>query len=72
MAEVSTCEEDEKVSKVDVQRHVGLARRIECHDAPKRAYKSLAEVERAKRNGTFDIHRTMFLKNGRLFFMCYE
>lgn len=37
-----------------------------------RAYQSLAEVNRAKKNGTFDIWRTMQLKNGQLFFLCYE
>ncbi len=59
-------------SKVHTQRHRGIRRRIECDRAPRGTYKSMAEVERARRNGTFDIHRTMFLKNGRLFFMCYD
>ena len=65
-------EGDEISSKVHTQRHRGIRRRIECDRAPRGTYKSMAEVERARRNGTFDIHRTMFLKNGRLFFMCYE
>ena len=71
-------EADEKYDGIDYeahiqkQRHRGLQRRIQCDRAPPGTYKSLAEVQRAKRDGTFDIHKTMFLRNGRLFFMCYE
>ena len=33
-------------------------------------YQSVAEVEKAKRDGTFDINKTMILKNGRIYFLC--
>ena len=35
-------------------------------------YTSKAEMDKAVRQGTFDINKTMALKNGRLFFLAYE
>jgi len=35
-------------------------------------YRSEREMNEAIRNGTFELRRTMTLKNGRLFFMCRE
>ena len=34
------------------------------------AYQSKEAVQKARRNGTFDINKTMVYKNGRLFFLC--
>ena len=38
----------------------------------RKVYQSAEEVEKARREGTFDIMRTMVLKNGRLFFLCTQ
>ena len=39
---------------------------------PGSIYKSKAEMDRAVREGKFDINKTMALKNGQLFFLAYE
>ena len=39
---------------------------------PGSVYKSKAEMDRAVREGKFDINKTMALKNGQLFFLAYE
>ena len=33
-------------------------------------YQTRAEMDRAVRNGTFNLNKTMAIKNGRLFFLC--
>ena len=38
----------------------------------KNVYQSKAEMDAAVKAGTFDINKTMALKNGRLFFLAYE
>ena len=35
-------------------------------------YKTEAEMNAAVRNGTFNLNKTMVLKNGKLFFLCHE
>ena len=37
-----------------------------------KVYQSVEEMEKAKRNGTFDLKKTMCLKNGRLYFLCTQ
>ena len=39
---------------------------------PGSIYKTKAEMDEAVKNKTFHINKTMALKNGRLFFLCYE
>ena len=35
-----------------------------------KVYQTRAEMQRAVKNGTFDLNKTMAIKNGRLFFLC--
>lgn len=39
---------------------------------PGRVYATEKEMQRAVKNGTFELRKTMVIKNGRLFFMCYK
>ena len=39
---------------------------------PGSIYTSKKEMDKAVKNKTFHIDKTMALKNGRLFFLCYE
>ena len=39
---------------------------------PGSIYTSKQEMDKAVKNKTFHIDKTMALKNGRLFFLCYE
>ena len=52
--------------------HTSVPRReISVYEAP-RVYKSMEEVQRAVRRGTYYISRTMCVKNGVLYFLCEE
>ena len=44
---------------------------ISANRAPENVYKSREEVEKALADGNFDVKRTQFVKDGRLFFMTY-
>ena len=35
-----------------------------------KVYQTRAEMQRAVKNGTFNLNKTMAIKNGRLFFLC--
>ena len=35
-----------------------------------KVYQTRAEMQRAVQNGTFNLNKTMAIKNGRLFFLC--
>lgn len=39
---------------------------------PGSVYRSKKDMEDAVKRNKFDINKTMALKNGRLFFLCYE
>ena len=39
---------------------------------PGSIYKTKAEMDRAVKMKKFDLNKTMALKNGRLYFLCYE
>ena len=39
---------------------------------PGSIYKTKAEMDKAVKMKKFDLNKTMALKNGRLFFLCYE
>ena len=39
---------------------------------PGSIYTSKKQMDKAVKNKTFHINKTMALKNGRLFFLCYE
>ena len=39
---------------------------------PGSIYKSKDEMDKAVKMKKFDLNKTMALKNGRLFFLCYE
>ena len=39
---------------------------------PGRVYATEKEMNDAVKNGTFELRKTMAIKNGRLFFMCYK
>ena len=39
---------------------------------PGSIYKSKAEMDAAVKRNKFDLNKTMALKNGRLYFLCYE
>ena len=39
---------------------------------PGSIYKSKEEMDKAVKMKKFDLNKTMALKNGRLFFLCYE
>ena len=58
-----------KTSLITSKKISGTRLVLPAYEAPRRCYKTLDEVEKAKADGTFDATRTMFLKNGRLFFM---
>ena len=68
---MSLLQEPSKVSSEDVNPK---CQRVPSMKLPvsqfQKAYQSAEEVQRAKKNGTFDINRTMVMRNGRLFFLC--
>ena len=37
-----------------------------------KVYKSAAQMNEAVRRNKFDLNRTMALRNGKLYFLCYE
>ena len=37
-----------------------------------KVYKSAAQMNEAVRRNQFDLNRTMALRNGKLYFLCYE
>ena len=37
-----------------------------------KVYKSAAQMNEAVRRNRFDLNRTMALRNGKLYFLCYE
>ena len=39
---------------------------------PGSIYKTKAEMDKAVKTKKFDLNKTMAIKNGRLFFLCYE
>ena len=39
---------------------------------PGSIYKTKAEMDKAVKAKKFDLNKTMAIKNGRLFFLCYE
>ncbi len=39
---------------------------------PGSIYKTKAEMDAAVKRKKFDLNKTMALKNGRLYFLCYE
>ena len=39
---------------------------------PGSVYTSKKQMDKAVENKKFDLNKTMALKNGRLFFLCYE
>ena len=38
----------------------------------RKVYKSAAQMNEAVRRKRFDLNRTMALRNGKLYFLCYE
>ena len=38
----------------------------------RKVYKSAAQMNEAVRRNRFDLNRTMALRNGKLYFLCYE
>ena len=67
-------EEEKKEEEVEeeerwlyTQKHV-----LPVHRFPEKIYRSEAQMRSAVRSNSFHINNTMALKNGRLYFLCYE
>ena len=64
-------EKDEPKSTI-VCREICNGKTMSPYDA-RGVYKTQSEVDRAVRNGTFDISKTMYVdRNNRIFFLAYE
>ena len=59
-------EEEEEVQWLYTQKHVLPV------EGFSRVYTSAAQMNEAVRRNRFDLNRTMALKNGKLYFLCYE
>ena len=47
--------------------------KLDVHNfRPGSIYKTKAEMDAAVKRNKFDLNKTMALKNGRLYFLCYE
>ena len=62
--------EVQKESVVHTQKINGTKIVLPAWEAPRRCYQSVAEMRTAIANGTFDFKRSVFMRGGRLFFLC--
>ena len=62
-----TKEKEEEVKWLYTQKHV-----LPVSSFRENIYRSKDQMDKAVRNNKFHINNTMALKNGRLYFLCYE
>ena len=62
-----TKEKEEKVKWLYTQKHV-----LPVSSFRENIYRSKEQMDRAVQNNKFHINNTMAMKNGRLYFLCYE
>ena len=71
MATEVTCYEPSKEENLKFQRVQSM--KLDVHSfKPGSIYTSKKQMDEAVKNKTFDLNKTMALKNGRLFFLCYD
>ena len=64
---VTTTEKEEEVKWLYTQKHV-----LPVSSFRENIYRSKEQMDKAVRNNKFHINNTMAMKNGRLYFLCYE
>lgn len=62
-----TKEKEEEVKWLYTQKHV-----LPVSSFRENIYRSKDQMDKAVRNNKFHINNTMAMKNGRLYFLCYE
>ena len=62
-----TKEKEEDVKWLYTQKHV-----LPVSSFRENIYRSKDQMDKAVRNNKFHINNTMAMKNGRLYFLCYE
>ena len=60
-------EKEEEVKWLYTQKHV-----LPVSSFRENIYRSKEQMDKAVRNNKFHINNTMAMKNGRLYFLCYE
>ena len=71
MATEVTSSEPSKEENLKFQRVQSM--KLDVHSfRPGSVYTSKKQMDKAVESKKFDINKTMALKNGRLFFLCYE
>ena len=63
----TTTEKEEEVKWLYTQKHV-----LPVSSFRENIYRSKKQMDRAVQNNKFHINNTMAMKNGRLYFLCYE
>ena len=67
-------EEEEKPKKLEQEEEYKWQRvqaiTLDTSVFRDKVYQTRAEMQRAVKNGTFNLNKTMAIKNGRLFFLC--